>query len=237
MKVGFMFSGRGSNMAQILQVAEWTLSPIEPVVALTDMPNPPGTKMANEFGIPVHTAVYDSWAEEPGFKPSDWDDWASGMLGEFQVELVVLAGFMRILGKRFCQVWKGSCINIHPSLLPKYKGLNTHARAIKAGDSHGGVSVHYVTSELDGGPIIAQQEVPILPNDDPDTLAARVLNVEHQMYPQVVWWICAGMIHCFGNQVAFGENPTQSIRNHPLKMSELQNPYRDGVNFHVPDSW
>jgi len=107
-------------------------------------------------------------------------------------DIICLAGFMRVLTERFTRRWEGRMLNIHPSLLPKYKGLNTHARAIEAGDAEAGCSVHEVTAELDGGPILGQARVPIEPGDTPDTLASRVLVMEHQLYPAVLRRFAAG---------------------------------------------
>ena len=116
-------------------------------------------------------------------------------------DLLVLAGYMRILSGEFVRHYMGRMINIHPSLLPKYRGLNTHQRALEAGDSIHGLSIHFVTPELDGGPVILQKTVPVLPDDTPDTLAGRVLEQEHQAFPEAIQWIAEGRVELKDNQV------------------------------------
>jgi phosphoribosylglycinamide formyltransferase-1 len=123
-----------------------------------------------------------------------YDRSLADLVESFEPALVVLAGFMRILTPEFVRRFQGRMINIHPSLLPKYRGLHTHQRALDAGDSMHGASVHFVTEELDGGPVILQARVPVLSGDDADTLAARVLKKEHIIYPMVVRWVAEGKI-------------------------------------------
>ena len=122
-------------------------------------------------------------------------------------DLVALAGFMRVLTAGFTEHYRGRLFNIHPSLLPKFRGLHTHERALAAGETEHGATVHFVTAELDGGPLIVQARVPVLPGDDADTLAARVLEQEHCLYPQAIAWFAAGRLKLEGEQVWFDGRP------------------------------
>jgi phosphoribosylglycinamide formyltransferase-1 len=176
-KVGILISGRGSNMQAIVEQAG---TAYEVVVVASDKPEAPGLIWAREHGIPT-------FALSPkGIGKLAYEAAISAALREAGAEIVALAGYMRLLSDEFVAEWRGRIINIHPSLLPKYKGLDTHARAIAAGDEEAGCSVHVVTEELDGGDVLGQARVPILADDDADTLAARVLAEEHRLYPQVL---------------------------------------------------
>jgi phosphoribosylglycinamide formyltransferase-1 len=176
-KVGILISGRGSNMMAIVEQAG---DAYEVAVVASDKPEAPGLIWAREHGIPT-------FALSPkGIGKLAYEAAISAALREAGVEIVALAGYMRLLSDEFVDDWRGQIVNIHPSLLPKYKGLDTHARAIAAGDAEAGCSVHIVTEELDAGEVLGQAHVPILPNDDADTLAARVLAEEHRLYPKVL---------------------------------------------------
>jgi len=176
-KVGILISGRGSNMMALVEQAG---DAYEVVVVASDKPEAPGLIWAREHGIPT-------FALSPkGIGKLAYEAAISAALREAGAEIVALAGYMRLLSDEFVAEWRGRIINIHPSLLPKYKGLDTHARAIAAGDEEAGCSVHIVTEELDGGEVLGQARVPVLPDDDADTLAARVLAEEHRLYPQVL---------------------------------------------------
>jgi len=176
-KVGILISGRGSNMMALVEAAGDTY---EVVVVASDKPEAPGLIWAREHGIPT-------FALSPkGIGKLAYEAAISAALREAGAEIVALAGYMRLLSNEFVAEWRGRIVNIHPSLLPKYKGLDTHARAIAAGDEEAGCSVHIVTEELDAGEVLGQARVPILPDDDADTLAERVLAEEHRLYPQVL---------------------------------------------------
>ena len=176
-KVGILISGRGSNMQAIVEQAG---EAYEVVVVASDKPEAPGLIWAREHGIPT-------FALSPkGIGKLAYEAAISAARREAGAEIVALAGYMRLLSDEFVAEWRGRIVNIHPSLLPKYKGLDTHARAIAAGDEEAGCSVHVVTEELDAGEVLGQARVPILPDDDADTLAARVLAEEHRLYPQVL---------------------------------------------------
>lgn len=176
-KVAVLISGRGSNMQAL---AEHGGDDYEIVVVASDRPNAPGLAWAIQHGLPT-------FAMSPkGIGKQVYEAALDGALREAGAEWIALAGYMRLLSDEFVAKWRGRIVNIHPSLLPKYKGLDTHKRALDAGDAVGGCSVHIVTEELDGGEVLAQREVAILPDDTPETLAERVLAAEHQLYPAVL---------------------------------------------------
>lgn len=179
-KLGILISGRGSNMASLVEASRAKDCPYEVVLVASDKPEAAGLAWARDQGVPT-------FAQSPkGMPKPEYEARIDAALRDAEVELIALAGYMRLLSDDFVARWRGRILNIHPSLLPKYKGLDTHARAIAAGDSHGGVSVHIVTEELDGGEVLGQAEVAIHPDDTADSLAARVLAEEHRLYPRVV---------------------------------------------------
>jgi len=180
-KVGILLSGRGSNMMALVEQA----SGYEVTLAASDKPDAAGIAWARDHGLAT-------FVQSPkGIPKAEYEATIDAALREADVEIIALAGYMRLLTDEFVARWRGRIVNIHPSLLPKYKGLDTHARAIAAGDTVGGCSVHVVTEELDGGEVLGQAEVPILPGDTPDTLAARVLAAEHRLYPRILAEFCA----------------------------------------------
>lgn len=181
MRVAILISGSGSNMVALAQSMTGD-HPARPCLVLSNDPSASGLEKARGMGI--STAAVD---HRP-FK-GDRAAFEAALLEPLlaaQPDLIALAGFMRVLTADFVRQFEGRMLNIHPSLLPKYKGLHTHARAIEAGDTEAGCTVHEVTPALDDGPILGQARVPILPGDTPDTLAARVLPMEHQLYPLVL---------------------------------------------------
>lgn len=180
-KVGILISGRGSNMMTLVEQA----SGYQVALVASDKPDAAGIAWARDHGLVTFTK------SPKGIPKPDYEAAIDAALHATEVEIIALAGYMRLLSDDFVARWRGKIINIHPSLLPKYKGLDTHARAIEAGDTVAGCSVHVVTEELDGGEVLGQAEVPILPGDTPDTLAARVLEAEHRLYPRVLAEFCA----------------------------------------------
>ena len=176
-RVGILISGRGSNMASLVEASRKPDSPYEVVLVASNVTDAPGLAYAAANGIPTFAASHI------GMKRAEFDALVDGALREARVEYVALAGYMRLLSPGFVQKWAGRMINIHPSLLPDYKGLDTHQRVLDAGEAKHGCTVHIVTEALDDGAIIAQAEVPMLPGDDAATLAARVLAEEHKLYP------------------------------------------------------
>lgn len=169
-------------MQALAQAAD---APYEIALVASDKPAAPGLAWAATHGIPTI-------AHSPkGIPKPEYESYIDAALRAADVEIIALAGYMRLLSDDFVTRWRGNILNIHPSLLPKYKGLDTHARAIAAGDSHAGCTVHLVTEELDGGAILGQTQVPILPGDTPHTLATRVLTAEHRLYPRILADFCA----------------------------------------------
>lgn len=175
-RVAILISGRGSNMRALVEQA----SGYEVALVASNKPDADGLEWARDRGL-------DTWAlESKGMAKEQYDRRLSDVLDEHQVGTIALAGFMRILSPWFVEEWRGRMLNIHPSLLPKYRGLDTHARALSAGDDVSGCSVHIVTEELDAGEILGQAEVRIEPGDTPGTLEQRVLAAEHALYPTVL---------------------------------------------------
>lgn len=180
LRLAILISGRGTNMEAILKAAEAQDYPAEPVLVLSNRPDALGLSTARSAGIAADSIDHKAYGKDrESFERAIQD-----VLVEHKIEMVVLAGFMRILTPWFVRQWAGRMINIHPSLLPKYPGLNTHQRAIDAGDSNAGCSVHWVTEGVDEGSVIAQASVPVLADDTVETLATRVLAEEHVLYPK-----------------------------------------------------
>lgn len=179
-RVAVLISGTGTNMAALLYAAKATDCPYEIVLVASNNPEAAGLKLAEAEGVATFAHPHKGLSREAH------DGIMHDALLAAKTEFVALAGYMRILTPEFVGKWEGRMLNIHPSLLPKYKGLHTHERALEAGDSNGGCSVHLVTAELDDGPILGQTEVAILPGDNAESLAARVLIAEHQLYSRVL---------------------------------------------------
>ncbi len=174
-----LISGRGSNMQALLEAD----LPVESVTVISNNPAAEGLVLARARGIPTHTIDHRTFSSREAF-----DAALAEVIDACQPDLIALAGFMRILSDRFVNYYQGKLINIHPSLLPAFPGLDTHTRALQEGVKIHGCTVHLVTPELDRGPIIIQAAVPVLTGDTPETLAARVLVQEHRIYPQAVRW-------------------------------------------------
>jgi formyltetrahydrofolate-dependent phosphoribosylglycinamide formyltransferase len=179
-RVGVLISGRGSNMATLVEAARAPTCPFEIAIVASDKPAAPGLAWAADQGVAT-------FALSPkGMAKADYEAAIDAALRDARVDTVALAGYMRLLSDDFVARWRGRIINIHPSLLPLYKGLDTHGRAIAAGDAEAGCSVHIVTEELDGGEVLGQARVAILPGDTAESLAERVLREEHLLYPKVL---------------------------------------------------
>lgn len=187
-----LISGNGSNLQSLIDASVHSNFKIAGVIS--NRPDAPGLERARRDDIPTRIVDHTEYAQRKEFDLALLE-----AIEEFNPKLVVLAGFMRILGPEFVSHFSGRLINIHPSLLPKYPGTNTHQRAIDAGDREHGLSVHFVTDETDGGPVIAQERVPVHGDDNAITLAARVLEKEHLVYPKVVNWFAADRLHMIGN--------------------------------------
>jgi formyltetrahydrofolate-dependent phosphoribosylglycinamide formyltransferase len=177
-RVAVLLSGRGSNMLALSEYKRRDPNRnYEIVLVASNVPEARGLVLAKRFGI-------KTWSKSHrGMTREEFDALLDALLLEHRIEIVALAGYMRLLSPSLVEKWEGRILNIHPSLLPLHKGLDTHQRAILAGDEHAGCSVHVVTADLDSGPVIAQARVKILPRDDAESLAARVLEEEHRLYP------------------------------------------------------
>jgi phosphoribosylglycinamide formyltransferase 1 len=180
-RVAVLISGRGSNMLKLVEAAAQPGYPAEIALVASNVPTAEGLKLAAGHGISTFAISHKDFMDRESF-----DRAINTRLVEAQIELVALAGFMRVLSPWFCDTWRGRLINIHPSLLPKFKGVDTHRRALEAHETEHGCTVHFVTPDLDDGPIIQQAAVPILPGDTPETLARRVLAQEHLIYPEAL---------------------------------------------------
>ncbi|MCB1903598.1 MAG: phosphoribosylglycinamide formyltransferase [Gammaproteobacteria bacterium] len=183
-----LISGSGSNLQAIIDQAAAGLA-VEIRAVVSNRPGVRGLERAEAAGIATRVLDHKAFPDRESY-----DLALADLLDEFQPQLVILAGFMRILSPLFIQRFRGRMLNIHPSLLPKYRGLHTHQRALDAGDSEHGASVHYVTEELDGGPLILQARVAIEPEDNAERLAERVLAKEHIIFPMVIRWIAEGRL-------------------------------------------
>jgi len=197
-KVAVLASGRGSNLAALLEARARGELPVEFVLVGSDKASAPALRLAEAAGIPTLALDPRSYPDRRAF---DVDLFAR--LKASGAEWLVLAGFMRVLDGEALRPWVGRIINIHPSLLPKYRGLHTHRRALEACDAEHGASVHFVTAELDGGPVIAQACLPIEPGDDEERLAQRLLPLEHQLLPAVLRLLAEGRLQWDGRAPRF----------------------------------
>ncbi len=180
-RVAILISGGGSNMVELVRTMQGD-HPARACLVLSNVPDAGGLAKAREMSIDTQVVDHrEHKGDRAGFEAA-----LNAAIDQARPDIICLAGFMRVLSADFTSRWAGKILNIHPSLLPKYKGLNTHSRALEAGDSIAGCSVHEVTAELDGGPILGQARVPVLPGDTAETLAARVLPKEHILYPLVL---------------------------------------------------
>tara|TARA_R110001606_G_scaffold195666_1_gene343325 strand:- start:182 stop:772 length:591 start_codon:yes stop_codon:yes gene_type:complete len=189
LNLAILISGRGSNMEALLKAAAAPDYPAKPVLVLSNRPDALGLETALEAGVPALAIDHKTYGKDREAFERAMDE----TLTQVGTEIIALAGFMRVLTPWFVNKWQGRMINIHPSLLPKYKGLDTHQRAIDAGDAEAGATVHWVSPGVDDGEIIQQASLPILPGDTADTLAARLLPVEHQLYPAALAKACAAI--------------------------------------------
>lgn len=187
LKVGILISGRGSNMAALVEAAQHPEFPAEVRCVVANRPDAKGLDFARQHGIPAILVDHKAYASKAEFEAAVTD-----ALMAHGVDFVCLAGFMRIVSPSFIERWHNRLINIHPSLLPSYKGLHTHERALADGVKLTGCTVHFVRAEMDVGPIIAQAAVPVIAGDTPDSLAARILTAEHRLYPLALRLIAEG---------------------------------------------
>lgn len=189
-RVAILISGRGSNMVALIEAAKNADFPTEIALVLSNVPTAQGLDRARAAGIP--TAVIDH--KRFGKDREAFERAVQAELAQHRIDIVCLAGFMRLLTPWFIQQWQGRMLNIHPALLPDFKGLDTHARALAAGVMHHGATVHFVVPEMDSGPILAQASVPVRADDSEETLATRVLAVEHRIYPRALQLLAEGRV-------------------------------------------
>ena len=195
-RVGVLISGRGSNLQALTEAAKAPGYPAELVLVVSNVPEAPGLARAADAGIPTRVVDHKTFASRPEFE-TGLDDVLQGA----GVELLCNAGFMRILTEGFVTRWLNRHLNIHPSLLPAFKGLDTHARVLAAGAKLTGCTVHFVRAAMDDGPIVAQAAVPVNPDDTEESLAARVLKAEHQLYPHALRLVASGEVRVEGEHV------------------------------------
>lgn len=195
-----LISGNGSNLQAMIDSIEAGQLQAEIVAVISNRPGVFGLERAVKAGIPAHCLDHKDFSDRDEF-----DAKLQSLIDSFSPDGVVLAGFMRILTPEFVEHFSGKLLNIHPSLLPKYKGLHTHQRAIDNGDKEHGVSVHFVTPELDGGPVIIQSRVPVFEDDTADELAERVQEQERRIYPLVLKWFVAGRLTMKDNKAVLDD--------------------------------
>lgn len=188
-RVVVLISGRGSNLQALLNQAATGELPAQFAGVISNRPGAAGLRWARGHGVPALAVDHTAYPNRTAFEQA-----LMAQIDRLEPELVVLAGFMRILGSEFVAHYRGRMLNIHPSLLPRYRGLHTHRRVLQAGEREHGASVHFVTDAVDGGPLVIQARVPVHPGDDEDRLAARVLEQEHRIYPLAVRWFAQGRL-------------------------------------------
>ncbi|UZD64342.1 MULTISPECIES: phosphoribosylglycinamide formyltransferase [Marinobacter] len=204
-------SGSGTNLQALIDATRERDFPGEIVAVGSNRPQAFALERAAQAGLETFTVDHTRFDSREAF-----DAELRLEMERWQPDLVILAGFMRILTPELVRTFQGRMLNVHPSLLPKYRGLNTHQRAIDAGDPVHGVSVHFVTEDLDGGPVIAQAEVAVLPDDTAETLAERVQQQEHVLYPIVVRWFCEGRLQLAGHdRILFDGQPMPAVMTLP----------------------
>jgi len=197
-RVGILISGRGSNMVSLLEGMRSGEIPAEPGLVVSNRPGAPGLDKAASFGVPTAVVPQKEYRDRPR---EEHDREVHARLAEAGVDVVCLAGYMRILSPWFVEQWAGRMLNIHPALLPAFPGLHGQRQALEHGVRIAGCTVHFVDAEVDHGPIVVQAAVPVLPGDDEDTLAARILEQEHRIYPLALRLLCEGRLSIEGRRV------------------------------------
>ena len=197
-RTAILISGRGSNMRSLIAAAADPAFPAEIVLVISNVESAEGLAHAAAAGIASKIIPHKPFPSREAF-----DAAIDEALQDAEVEIVCLAGFMRILSDWFARKWEGRLLNIHPSMLPAYKGVHVHERVIAAGEKMSGCTVHFVVPELDAGPIVAQTAVPVEPGDTPDTLAARVLQAEHRLYPATLKMLAEGKVRLENGRAVF----------------------------------
>jgi len=212
-RVGILISGRGSNMMSLVEAARDPIYPAEIVTVISNRPEAPGLTWAAGQGLEVKAIDHTAFPSREDFEHALHE-----ALTAAGVDLVCCAGFMRLMTAGFVEKWRGRMLNIHPTLLPAFKGLNAQAQALAAGVKIAGCTVHFVEPEMDSGPIVAQAAVPVIEGDTPDSLAARILAAEHKLYPHALRLVASGVAQLVDGRVAFKDtvNQTTQLFSPPL---------------------
>ena len=210
-RVAILISGRGSNMRALIERSRGAAYSV--IEVISDIAAAPGLAAARDLGVAARALP-----AAPGVARETYDLGLAAAIEECSADLIVLAGFMRILSAQFVQRFAGRILNIHPSLLPKYPGLHTHRSAIESHDAEHGATVHFVTEQLDGGPRIIQARVNIGPGESEAELGARVLELEHRIYPMAVNWFCTGRLHCAAGSAWLDGRPLSE----PVQWSDME---------------
>ena len=202
-KIAVMISGSGSNLEAIVKACHEKNIYGEIVYVISNNPDAYGIERAKKYNIPVKIIDHKSYTDR-----DDFDDALKEFLDNLEIDLIILAGFMRILGKNITEKFYGKMINLHPSLLPLYPGLNTHTQALNNKDEYHGISIHFVSAELDAGPLIAQGKVLVKADDDLEKLVSKIHKVEHDLLPKVINELCTNNIYlnCETNKVMYSDN-------------------------------
>ena len=207
-----LISGQGSNLQAIMDAIARGDLPATLCAVISNRADAPGLERAARAGIPAETLSHRDFPDRQAY-----DRALQALIDRYHPDLVVLAGFMRILTPAFVAHYAGRLLNIHPSLLPAFTGLNTHQRALEAGVAEHGTSVHFVTADLDAGPVIIQARIPVRPDDTPQTLAARIKPLEHRLYPLVIRWFAQGRLRLRDGEIIFDGKPLSA----PLDLANL----------------
>lgn len=205
--VAILISGRGSNMMSLVEAARDPNYPAEVILVISNRPEAPGLAWAAAQGLPTKVIDHKSYPNR-----EDFDAALHEALVASGAEIVCCAGFMRLMTAGFVEKWSGRMLNIHPSLLPAFKGLDAQAQALATGVKIAGCTVHFVEPEMDSGPIVAQAAVPVADDDTPDTLAARILSVEHKLYPHALRLVASGNARLEGRRVVVGGAVNQTAQ-------------------------
>ena len=207
-KIAVMISGSGSNLEAIVKACHEKNIYGEIVYVISNNPDAYGIERAKKYNIPVKIIDHKSYTDR-----DDFDDALKDFLDNLEIDLIILAGFMRILGKNITEKFYGKMINLHPSLLPLYPGLNTHTQALNNKDEYHGISIHFVSAELDAGPLIAQGKVLVKADDDLEKLVSKIHKVEHDLLPKVINKLCLNNIYldCETNKVMYSDNLDSKI--------------------------
>lgn len=211
-RIVVLISGRGSNLKALIDAVDKKFIQGKIAAVISTQSKAAGLQLAGDAQIPRHILQADSYASRAAY-----DQALSELVDRYSPRLIALAGYMRILTDEFVHRYSGHLLNIHPSLLPRHRGLNTHQKALQAGDREHGASVHFVTPELDGGPVILQSRLSILAQHTPETLAADLLEQEHILYPRVVRWFCQDRLRLENDQVYFDGQALLA----PLQLDDL----------------